>query len=209
MKVLYKIVLLTVFILPLCIFELAYANSPLRVAIMPTISKVRNHDEVILYLDKDLEKTLHMPLNNTTKQVEYLDKYKVLYAMEDTGFTQMQNLDTLKQTADLLNADVIVGYSVPMMYERYFHSLISYEDAPLMQSYISLKLWVYYRLLDKIIVFSGKEQYFDSISTAGALTELAKDGSYNLVKRADLKNLLKQSIKISQEENIENKKGDL
>ena len=68
---------------------------------------------------------------------------------------------------------------------------------------------MYYRLLDKIIVFSDKEQYFDSISTAGALTELAKDGSYNLVKRADLKNLLKQSIKISQEENIENKKGDL
>lgn len=55
--------------------------------------------------------------------------------------------------------------------------------------------------MNKTFKISDRRQYFDEISTWGMLTELAKDASSNLNKKAELKSLLKQSIKI--------KKGEL
>ncbi len=171
---------------------------PIKIAVMPTISQYRGYKKIIAKLDADLNKQMHLPLNDTLQTAEYIEAQKVLYAMEDSGFTIKQNVDTLKQTADLLNADVIVGYSVPVMYQQYYYSFARRGDGPLIQSYISLKLWAYYRPLDKFITLTDIQYYFDEISTFGNLNELASHASYKLSKKADLKNLLKQSIQINQ-----------
>ena len=63
--------------------------------------------------------------------------------------------------------------------------------SPLLNSYISVNLWVYYRPLNKTFKISDRRQYFDEISTWGMLTELAKDASSNLNKKAELKIAIK------------------
>lgn len=206
-----KVIGLLCFCCYLCLVQIGFAqdiireetpqNQTLRVAILPTLSNSHRYQDVNQLLYNNLIQEMHVPLNNTLQAVEYIDENSIYSAIKQSNFTYNQNLDTLKDTADLLDADVVVGYSIPTMYQHYFPSISHFDDSPLLNSYISINLWAYYRPLDKTFKLSDKRQYFDEISTWGMLTELAKDASSNLNKKAELKSLLKQSIKI--------KKGDL
>lgn len=199
------------FCLCLCFTQIALAqelNKPdttstptVKVAILPVITANKNYPQVNEFLKSSLIQEMHVPLNDTLQTVEYLDDISIHSAMQKANFTYNQNLDTLKDTADLLDADVVVGYTIPTMYQHYYHSISRLDGSPLLNSYISVNLWVYYRPLNKTFKISDRRQYFDEISTWGMLTELAKDASSNLNKKAELKSLLKQSIKI--------KKGEL
>lgn len=193
---------------PLCVSASALSNNsseitPLKVAVMPTISRVRGNRDILTLLDKDIDKQMHLSLNDTLQLVDYLDQNKVSYAMEESGFMVKPNMDTLKHTADLLDADIIVGYTVPIMYEQYFHSYARRGEGPLMRSYIILKLWAYYKPLNNTFVLSDKRHYFDEISTSGSLNALADNASYYLGQKADLKNLLKDAIKVNQQASTE------
>lgn len=206
-----KVIGLLCFCCYLCLVQIGFAqdiireetpqNQTLRVAILPTLSNSHRYQDVNQLLYNNLIQEMHVPLNNTLQAVEYIDENSIYAAIKQSNFTYNQNLDTLKDTADLLDADVVVGYSIPTMYQHYFPSISHFDGSPLLNSYISINLWAYYRPLDKTFKLSDKRQYFDEISTWGMLTELAKDASSNLNKKAELKSLLKQSIKI--------KKGDL
>ena len=206
-----KVIGLLCFCCYLCLVQIGFAqdiireetpqNQTLRVAILPTLSNSHRYPDVNQLLYNNLIQEMHVPLNNTLQAVEYIDENSIYSAIKQSNFTYNQNLDTLKDTADLLDADVVVGYSIPTMYQHYFPSISHFDGSPLLNSYISINLWAYYRPLDKTFKLSDKRQYFDEISTWGMLTELAKDASSNLNKKAELKSLLKQSIKI--------KKGDL
>lgn len=206
-----KVIGLLCFCCYLCLVQIGFAqdiireetpqNQTLRVAILPTLSNSHRYQDVNQLLYNNLIQEMHVPLNNTLQAVEYIDENSIYSAIKQSNFTYNQNLDTLKDTADLLDADVVVGYSIPTMYQHYFPSISNFDGSPLLNSYISINLWAYYRPLDKTFKLSDKRQYFDEISTWGMLTELAKDASSNLNKKAELKSLLKQSIKI--------KKGDL
>ena len=169
-------------------------NQPLKVAIMPIIAN--GYDKVQAQLYRDLTRQVNLSLNKTLQKAVYLEGHSVFSAMEESGFLYNQNEDTLKYTAKLLDADVIVGYSVPVMYQQYYYGWMLHGDGPLLQSFIRLKLWAYYKPLNKVIALSNTQQYFDEVSTAGTLTALASDASYNLTKKADLKNLLKESIEV-------------
>lgn len=171
-----------------------------KIAIMPVVTANRNYPEVNELLYTTLQQELHMPLNDTLQAVQYLDENSIISAMRQSAFTYNQNLDTLRITADLLDVDILVGYSIPNMYQHYYHSISYLDGSTLLNSYIHLNLWAYYRPLNKIFKLSDKRQYLDEISTLGMLPELAKDASYTINKKAELKSLLKQSIKI--------KKGD-
>lgn len=173
----------------------------LKVAILPTLSNSQRYPDVNQLLYNNLTQEMHVPLNDTLQAVEYIDENSIYVAIKQSNFTYNQNLDTLKDTADLLDADVVVGYTIPTMYQHYYHSISRLDGSPLLNSYISVNLWVYYHPLNKTFKISDRRQYFDEISTWGMLTELAKDASSNLNKKAELKSLLKQSIKI--------KKGEL
>lgn len=177
----------------------AQAVQPLKVAVMPIIAD--GYPKVQAQLYRDLTRQMSLSLNKTLQQAEYLEGEPVAAAMAESGFLYDQNEKALKHTADLLGADVIVGFSVPAMYQQYYYAWIGRGEGPVLQSYIRLKLWAYYRPLDKVIALSNTQQYFDHASTAGMLPSLAGDASYMLTKKADLKNLLKESIKI--------KKGDI
>lgn len=206
-----KVISLLCFCCYLCLVQIGFAqdiireetpqNQTLRVAILPTLSNSHRYQDINQLLYNNLIQEMHVPLNNTLQAVEYIDENSIYSAIKQSNFTYNQNLDTLKDTADLLDADVVVGYSIPTMYQHYFPSISHFDGSPLLNSYISINLWAYYRPLDKTFKLSDKRQYFDEISTWGMLTELAKDASSNLNKKAELKSLLKQSIKI--------KKGDL
>lgn len=206
-----KVIGLLCFCCYLCLVQIGFAqdiireetpqNQTLRVAILPTLSNSHRYQDVNQLLYNNLIQEMHVPLNNTLQAVEYIDENSIYSAIKQSNFTYNQNLDTLKDTADLLDADVVVGYSIPTMYQHYFPSISHFDGSPLLNSYISINLWAYYRPLDKTFKLSDKRQYFDEISTWGMLTELAKDASSNLNKKAELKSLLKQSIKI--------KKGEL
>lgn len=172
----------------------------LRVAILPVISSEHNYPKVNELLSKSLIDEMHVPLNDTLQNVEYIDEQSIYNAIHQSNFTYNQNLDTLKDTATILDADVVVGYSIPLMYQRYYRSLSQIDSDPLLNSFLSVKLWAYYRPLNQIFTLSDKRVYFDEMSSSGMLTSLANDASYRLIKKAELKSLLKQSIKI--------KKGD-
>ncbi|MDM8143787.1 hypothetical protein [Megamonas hypermegale] len=95
-----------------------------------------------------------------------------------------------------MDADIIVGYSVPNMFQHYLVMASHFDGTPVINSYISLKLWAYFRPLDKTVKLSTNRNYLDTLSTWGMLTSLADDASYYLNKKAELKSLLRQSIQI-------------
>ena len=206
-----KVMTLICFCCYLCFMRIGFAQDiikqetpqkqTLKVAILPTLSSSQRYPDVNQLLYNNLTQEMHVPLNDTLQAVEYIDENSIYAAIKQSNFTYNQNLDTLKDTADLLDADVVVGYTIPTMYQHYYHSISRLDGSPLLNSYISVNLWVYYRPLNKTFKISDRRQYFDEISTWGMLTELAKDASSNLNKKAELKSLLKQSIKI--------KKGEL
>lgn len=171
---------------------------PLKVAVMPIIAD--GYPKVQEQLYRDLTRQMSLSLNKTLQQAQYLEGEPVAAAMAESGFLYNQNEKALKHTADLLGADVIVGFSVPAMYQQYYYTWLGRGEGPVLQSYIRLKLWAYYRPLDKVIALSNTQQYFDHVSTAGMLPSLASDASYTLTKKADLKNLLKESIQIKKGE---------
>ena len=194
-KSLFLFCLLFLMLFSTC-FAQTQQSQPLKVAIMPIVTNVSGQKDVKAQLYSALKQQMYIPLNGTLQAVEYIDAETVYIAMQKSNFTNEQNLDTLKRTADLLNADVIVGYSVPNMFQRYFHMASHLEGSPVINSYISLKLWAYYRPLDKTVKMSTTRSYLDTLSTFGTLPSLADDASYYLNKKADLKSLLKQSIQI-------------
>lgn len=194
-KSLFLFCLLFLMLFSTCLAQ-AQQTQPLKVAIMPVVTDVSGQKNVKAQLYSALKQQMHIPLNDTLQAVEYIDAETVYIAMQKSNFTNEQNLDTLKRTADLLNADVIVGYSVPNMFQRYFHMASHLEGSPVINSYISLKLWAYYRPLDETVEMSTTRSYLDTLSTFGTLPSLADDASYYLNKKADLKSLLKQSIQI-------------
>lgn len=206
-----KVITLICFFCYLCFIQIGFAQEiikqetpqkqTLKIAILPTISTNHHYPDINQLLYNTLIQETHIPLNETLQTVEYIDENTIYSAIKQSNFTYNQNLDTLKYTADLLNADVVIGYSIPTMYQHYYHSISRLDGSPILNSYISINLWAYYRPLNKIFRLSDKRQYFDELSTWGMLTELAKDASSNLNKKAELKPLLKQSIKI--------KKGEL
>lgn len=169
---------------------------PLKVAIMPIATDVSGYKNVKADLYNSLKQQMSIPLNDTLHVVEYLDTETVYLAMQKSGFTDKQNLDTLKSIADLLDADVVVGYSVPNMYQHYFHMASHLDGAPVISTYISLKLWAYFRPLDETVKLSTQRNYVGTLNTASVLPALADDASYFINKKADLKGLLKQSIQI-------------
>lgn len=183
----------------LMLFNICFAQEqtkPLKVAIMPIVTDVSGYKNVKAQLYNSLKQQMHIPLNDTLQAVEYIDTETVYIAMQNSDFTNNQNLDTLKYTADLLNADIIVGYSVSNMLQRYFYLSSHLHGSPVINCYISLKLWAYYRPLDKTIDLSTNKNYLGSLTTSGLLPALASDASYYLNKKADLKTLLKKSIQI-------------
>ena len=194
-KSLFLFCLLFLMLFSTC-FAQTQQSQPLKVAIMPVVTDVSGQKDVKAQLYSALKQQMYIPLNGTLQAVEYIDAETVYIAMQKSNFTNEQNLDTLKRTADLLNADVIVGYSVPNMFQRYFHMASHLEGSPVINSYISLKLWAYYRPLDETVEMSTTRSYLDTLSTFGTLPSLADDASYYLNKKADLKSLLKQSIQI-------------
>lgn len=206
-----KVISLLCFCCYLCLMQIGFAQDiikqetpqkqTLKVAILPVISTNHHYPQINQLLYNSLLEEMHVPLNDTLQAVEYIDENSIYSALQQSNFTYNQNLDTLKDTADLLDADIVVGYSIPTMYQHYYHSISHLDGSPLLNSYISVNLWAYYRPLNKIFKLSDRRQYFDEISTWGMLTELAKDASSNLNKKAELKSLLKQSVKI--------KKGEL
>lgn len=183
----------------LMLFNICFAQEqpkPLKIAIMPIATDVSGYKNVKAQLYNSLKQQMHIPLNDTLQAVEYINTETVYIAMQNSDFTNHQNLDTLKYTADLLNADIIVGYSVPNMFQRYFHVTSHLDGSPVINCYISLKLWAYYRPLDKTIDLSTNKNYLGSLTTSGLLPALASDASYYLNKKADLKTLLRKSIQI-------------
>lgn len=198
------------FCLCLCFTQIALAQEltkpdttstpTVKVAILPVITANKNYPQVNEFLKSSLIQEMHVPLNDTLQTVEYLDDISIHSAMQKANFTYNQNLDTLKDTADILSADIVVGYSVPTMYENYVHTFALLDDGPVLNSYLSVRLWVYCRPVNKIFVLSDKRQYLDEYSNWGTLPELAKDASLRLERKAELKSLLKQSIKIKKGE---------
>lgn len=201
-RVLLLVMVLAVVLSSVCLAQ-ANQQKPLKVVILPTVSSYGGYTKVQAQLDRDLARTLHMPLNGVLQSVDYLDMSKnenrvaVENAMSEAGYLLSPNGATLKKTADILGADVIVGYFIPVMYQQIYYTAFGLDDGPVLNSYITLKLWAYYRPLDKMVALSNSQSYFEDLSPQGYLTELASDASYYLNKKADLKNLLKQSIEIN------------
>lgn len=200
-KLVVLVMMITLLISNICLAQDEQVNKPLKVVVLPVVSNYGGYGKVKSQLDKDLAKTLHMPLSGVLQSVTYMDmdndKIAIVNAMSESGYLLSPNSDTLKKTADILEADVIVGYSIPMMYQQIYYTSFGLYGAPTLNSYIKLKLWAYYRPLDKTVAMSNSQTYFQELSPQGYLTELASDAAYYLNKKADLKTLLKQSIEVN------------
>ncbi|MDM8143789.1 hypothetical protein [Megamonas hypermegale] len=66
---------------------------PLRVAVMPIVTDISGYKNVKAQLYSSLQEQMHVPLNDTMQTVEYIDTETVYIAMQNSNFTNEQNLD--------------------------------------------------------------------------------------------------------------------
>ena len=87
-------VLCCMFVFMLCSAVFAQEQArPLRVAVMPIVTDVSGYKNVKAQLYSSLQEQMHVPLNDTMQTVEYIDTETVYTAMQNSNFTNEQNLD--------------------------------------------------------------------------------------------------------------------
>lgn len=171
--------ILTLFLPPDC-----SAAEPRRIAILPIYnSSGHNVPRVEAYLQEELDKNLHIPLNSTLNIAEFVPAEEVESAIFSINHKK-PNGTFLQLVAEKVKADIAVCLVINKAYEY----LIPRFDETYLVSGLSLQLIVYdNKLLPATHRYKASGNYCDTFSPSGSLTTLAEDTAYKLFRQAQLK----------------------
>lgn len=161
-------------------------NPPRRVAILPIINQMRLPQPFIeSYLEDELDKSLHIPLNGTLNILAYIPEEEILAALP-TDFRPLgRTFDArcLIPAAETLHADLIVAVVITHAHE---YRIPEWEH-DILDSAITLKLFYYDKAVGSIETITSSESYRDEYTLAGTLLDLGKTASNRLFAKVDFK----------------------
>lgn len=163
------------------------AAEPRRIAVLPIYCHSGHaFSRIEAYLQEELDKNLHIPLNGTLNIAEFVPADEIetaifsLHHQKPTGaFLQL--------VAERVRADIAVCLVVQKAYEY----RIPRFDETYMVSGLSLELIVYdNKLLPATRRYKASDSYYDVFSSAGTLPALTEATAYQLFRKANLKQTL-------------------
>lgn len=163
------------------------AAEPRRIAILPIYCHSgHTFSHIEAYLQEELDKNLHIPLNGTLNIAEFIPADEIEAALF-TIHHQKPNGTFLQLVAERVHADIAVCLVVQKAYEY----RIPRFDETYMVSGLSLELIVYdNKLLPSTRRYKASDSYYDTFSSNGTLLALTEDTAYKLFRKANLKQTL-------------------
>lgn len=185
---------LIIFPLLLCTFLLTASltcfaeQPPRRIAIVPTVSQTKtDFPEVKAYCDNELYQNLRIPLNGFLNLHEYIGPDDIAAALPELSEKNKLHKFTasrLKDAADQLNADLIIGFVLTDIGETR-HA--NWDGEIILYSYVNMELIGYDRRKDTFIKYRDNAYFHDEESSAGHVLNLSKSVADKLLKKADLR----------------------
>lgn len=183
-KMLCQSVILCLGVILLLVSSCFAAAAPAkRIAIFPTVNETGvSAPEIEAYCYTALRENLRVPLNSILKVHDYVPTRHVLLAMPKP----MDNAWTgrLKDTADELRADLVVGFVITNLEEVQQHR---WNGDTLQYTRVTVRLVGYDRARRSLFQRKRHEYYHDELSSSGSLMSLAKKASRYLLDKADFK----------------------
>ncbi len=183
-------------------------KQPLRVAYFPVImeSSYGSARDVMDTVQKELDNVMHVPLNGFLQSVEYLPEEECLMALREgmiankTSGGKGRYRDVMKQTAEILKADFVVCLVIHRCEEYTSPWFGGWYGRNLLHSYVSLSLQGYDRHTDTVFRKSADRSYHEEYSTDGLARQRAKDCMYAVLRETKLRDLYRDAIRASREE---------
>ncbi|WP_196598680.1 hypothetical protein [Pectinatus frisingensis] len=163
-------------------------KSPTIAAVMPVIGADEEYGQADAYIYQSLKKALHVPLNGILKRITYIDEKRT--ADETSRLinakVNVMGQDGMKQLAESLGADLIIGVKVNSMMQQITYGV--YDDVnPYLFSRVGLQLVVYDARTNTYSIYKNNQYYSDEYSPSGTVEVLTQDAMYYLLKDANVK----------------------
>ena len=161
---------------------------PLRVAQLPLQiqSCYQPSQQVIDGLERQVDRSLHVPLNETLKAVEFIPERQCLAALAETadevgGKPRLK--DIVKPLAAKLQADLVV---VPVVtgYEQYTYMSWNWRRGQILHSYAAVQIVGYDRKKDEVFKKEGSRRYDDEYMPSGEVTRLVAEAMDDALREA-------------------------
>lgn len=161
---------------------------PLRVAQLPL--KIESYmvpsQNVRDSLEKQVDRSLHVPLNGTLKAVEYIPERACLEAWEQitaAAGKRVKAKDIVKPLAEKLQADLVV---LPILtgYEQYTRMSFRWDRGLLLHSYAAVQIVGYDRQSDEVFRKGTSRRFDDEYSAAGEVSQLAREAMDDALRDA-------------------------
>lgn len=168
-------------------------QSTIKVAILPVIGGSRYYKDVNAYIYNELLKSVHIPLNGVLNLMEYVDKDKTAAVAADllSSGVDITKEEGLKQAADKLNADLVIGVKIDFIAQDIVHTFDEDND-PFLISRLGLQLFVYDSRTGQYNRLTNQQYYDDVYSPSGTVDALANDSMFYLLKKADVKQYIRK-----------------
>ena len=178
-----RIIGLALIVLLLCAAQVSAAERvPLRVAQLPLKIESYVRDS----LEKQVDRSLHVPLNGTLKAVAYIPERECLEAWEQitaAAGKRVKAKDIVKPLAEKLQADLVV---LPILtgYEQYTRMSFRWDRGLLLHSYAAVQIVGYDRQSDEVFRKGTSRRFDDEYSAAGAVSQLAREAMDDALRDA-------------------------
>lgn len=183
----------------LCLFLLvlsatagAQERTPLRVARLPLAveSGSMPSRQILDRLERQIDRSLHVPLNGVLKAVEYIPEQECLEALDQVIRENSARPPRRKETAGILagrlQADLVV---LPVLdgYEQYTTFSWRWDRGEILHSFASVQITGYDRNKQESFQKSASRIYEDEYSAAGEVSVLAGQAMDEALREAKLR----------------------
>lgn len=169
----------------------AQERVPLRVARLPLSveSGSMPSQQVLDRLERQIDRSLHVPLNGVLKAVEYIPEQECLEALDqvirENGARPPRRKEAARILAERLQADLVV---LPVLddYEQYTTFSWRWDRGEILHSFASVQIAGYDRGKQESFQKSASRIYEDEYSIAGEVSVLAGQAMDEALREAKL-----------------------
>lgn len=161
---------------------------PLRVVQLPLKLEcsMRPSSAVLDSLEKQVDQSLHVPLNGTLKAVEYIPEDECLKALDEIVSAAGKGVKAkavVKPLAEKLQADLVV---MPILtgYEQYTRMSFRWSRGLMLHSYAAVQIVGYDRQSDEVFRKGASRWFDDEYSAAGEVSQLAREAMDSALRDA-------------------------
>ncbi|SFT69179.1 hypothetical protein SAMN02910356_01658 [Selenomonas sp. GACV-9] len=182
------VLLLFALVMMVSVTASAAERVPLRVAQLPIQVTCYNQPEqqVLERLERQVDHSLHVPLNETLQAVEFIPEADCLKALKEVA-TELGGKpdfkDMARPLAEKLQADLVV---IPIVagYEQYTYMSWNWDRGQMLHSYVSIRIVGYDRYTDEVFKKRSSRRYDDEYMPYGEVRRLAGEAMDESLRRA-------------------------